>query len=124
MKHHELLFSKTESGMRGIIKIINYIRSSLSITFDHPLWTIDADYVPTESLPNFTKASIILHQECKYMMTEIVFLLRFIKYCAFSPSINNIETMKKLDKLNADLSTLLIVFVTFDVRIKVKVDTV
>ena len=102
MKHHELLFSKTESGMRGIIKIINYIKSSLSITFDHPLWTIDADYVPTESLPHFTKASFILHQECKYMMTEIVILLRFIKYCAFIPSINNIETMEKLDKLNAD----------------------
>ena len=37
MKHHEILFSKTESGMRRIIKIINYSRSDLPITFDHPL---------------------------------------------------------------------------------------
>ena len=33
------------------------------------------------------------------MMTESVYLFRFILYCAYSPSINNVEAMKELDKL-------------------------
>ena len=40
-------------------------------------------------------------------MTEIMPPLRLIKYCAFSPSINNIEAVNHLDKLNVDLITLL-----------------
>ena len=39
------------------------------------------------------------------MVTEILFLLRFTKCCAYSPSTNNIETMDHLDKLNFDLIT-------------------
>ena len=43
-------------------------------------------------------------QECEYMMTGIVFLLRFMKCCTYSSSINNIEVMDHLDKINLDLS--------------------
>ena len=90
-------YHKRESSVTGITKIIDHIRPSVPMTFDHLLWNIgeksmlgslkrvlqiymeywNSHVPPTEHLPNFTKTSITTCQECEY-----------IKLCLFSDSEN------------------------------------
>ena len=82
-------FSKRESAMRGITKIMDYITSSPPMTFDHSLGTMNEDVM------------------LGFLMAEVMFLLRFMKSCTYSPNINYIKAMHHLNKMNDGLITIL-----------------
>ena len=113
MNYNELVFSEIEAAMSrsNITKIIDYITSSLPTTFDYPWQSMDEENMlgflggvrqiylkywnsnssSTEYIPDFTKESTIIHQEYEYIMREIVSLLRFMKYYAYSLSRNSLK---------------------------------
>ena len=77
---------------------LDYIRSSLLMTFDHFVQTVNED-----DLLGFLRGVLQIYftcQECEYMMTGIVFLE--ILYLQFKYKQHRI--MDHLDKINLDLS--------------------
>ena len=103
--------------MRVISESEDYIRSSLPLTFGHPLLIMNEkdilgflrgvleiylEYWNSYNLQlkiyilDFIQASTT-HQECEHMI-DIVSLLRYMKCCNYSPHFNNTETLDYLDK--------------------------
>ena len=127
MKHHEHLFLSRHTAMAGISRVLQYLTSDLPKTFDHPLKTMeDCEMLSflrgalqiylefwnstdpfAEYIPDFTKPSHSVVQECENIISEISSLLKHIRSCQFLPNINTVECMDKLQKLNIDFISIL-----------------
>ena len=127
MKHHERLFLSRHTAMGGISKVLQYLTSHLPETFQHPLKTMDDSEMLSflcgvlqiylefwnssdpfkEYLPDFTKPSHSIQQECEHIISETVSLLKHIRSCQFLSNINTVEKMDELQKLNIDLISIL-----------------
>ena len=60
-----------------------------------------------EYIPNFSKPSDTVQQECEYMLAETVSLLKHIRNCQFLSNMSTVGSIKKLQKLNIDLIAIL-----------------
>ena len=60
-----------------------------------------------ENIPDFTKTSRCIQDECAHMITETVSLLKHIRSYQYLPNINSVEKMDELQKLNTDLVPIL-----------------
>lgn len=127
MKPHERLFLSRHTAIGGIAKILEYLTSHLPNTFQHPLESMEdcellsflrgvlhiylefwnASDPFEEYVPDFTKPSNSIQEECQHIITEIVSLLKHIRSAQFLPNINTIEKMDELQKLNMDLISIL-----------------
>ena len=126
MKYHERLFLSRTTAVAGISKVIDYLACHLPQTFNYPMKMEDGEmlsflrgslqiYVEfwnssgpfEEYLPDFTKQSETVQQECEHMIMEIISLLKHIRSCQFLPTINTVEKMDQLQKLNTDLVAIL-----------------
>ena len=121
MKYHKCLFPF--QTYRGIDKVLQYLTSHLPSTFQHHFKTMkDCEMLSflhgvlqvylefwntsdpfEEYVPDFTKPSFSIQQECENIIAEIVSLLKHIRSCQFLLSINTVEKMDELQKLNNDL---------------------
>ena len=128
MKPHEHLFLSKHKAMESLSKVLGYLSCYLlsRSTYHHSLksmedkellsflnsvlqiylefWNSSDPF--TEYVPDFTKPSNSVQQECEHMITETVSLLKQIRSCQFLPNINIVESMDKLQKLNMDLSSI------------------
>ena len=113
--------------MAGISRVLQYLTSDLPKTFDHPLKTMeDCEMLSflhgafqiylefwnstdpfAEYIPDFTKPSHSVVQECENIISEISSVLKHIRSCQFLPNINTVESMDKLQKLNIDFISIL-----------------
>ena len=115
--------------MQGISTIIQHLSTDLIQSFDHPSRTMDNDMKCTHFFGLFlkfiwssgtqlnhhsntfkispTKLSWNLLEQQKAAITEITSLLKHMKCYYFFPHVNNLHSMKKLEKLNTDLISLL-----------------
>ena len=127
MKYHEHLFLSRHTAMGGLEKVLQYLTSHLPNTFQHKFKTMDdcemASFLRRvlqiylefwnssdpfeEYIPDFTKPSLSIQQECKNIIAEIVSLLKHIRSCQFLLNINTVEKMDELQKLNNDLLSIL-----------------
>ena len=114
-------------GMGGMEKILHYSDDHLPATFSHPLKTMeDCDMLPflcgvlqvylkfwnssnpfEEYMPDFTKPSRCVQDDCAHMLTELLSILKHIRSCQYLPNINMVEKMDELQKLNTDLIAIL-----------------
>ena len=114
-------------GRGGMEKVVNYLDDHLPATFSHPLKTMeDCDMLSflhgvlqvylefwnssnpfEEYMPYFTKPSRCVQDECAYMLTELLSLLKHIRSCQYLPNINTVEKMGELQKLNMHLIAIL-----------------
>lgn len=127
MKHQEILYFSRNTAMGGISKVLDYLTLHLPTTFHHPLRTMgdcemlsfvcgvlqiylefwNSSHPFEEYLPDFTKPSVSLQQECEHIICETISLLKHIRSCQFLPNINTVERMDQLHKLNIDLIAVL-----------------
>ena len=127
MKYHERLFLSRHTAMGGIDKVLQYLTSYLSSAFQHQLKTMeDCEMLSflcgvlqiylefwnssdpfEEYVPDFTKPSLSIQQECENINSEIVSLLKHIRSCQFLLNINTVEKMDQLQELNNDLISIL-----------------
>lgn len=129
MKPHERLFLSRHiaMGRGGIEKVLEYLQDYLPATFTHPLKTMeDCDMFSflrgvlqvylefwnssgpyQEYIPDFSRPSRCVQDECAHMVTEIVSLLNHIRSCQYLQNINTVEKMENLQKLNTDLFQIL-----------------
>ena len=56
-----------------------------------------------EYVPDFTKSSDLIQQDCEHMICETDSLLKHIWSCQYLPNLNTVKTMDQLQKLNGDL---------------------
>ena len=129
MKPHEHLFLSRHiaMGRGGIEKVLEYLSDYLPATFMHPdksmddcdmlsflrgvlqvyleFWNSSGPH--DEYVPDFTKPSRCLQDECAHMITETVSLLNHIRSCQYLPNINTVDKMDELQKLNTDLIEIL-----------------
>ena len=114
-------------GRKGIEKVLHYLDDYLPTTFSHPSKTMEdcdmlsflhgvlqvyLEYWNTSSpfeeyVPDFTKPSRCVQDECAHMITEIISLLKHIRSCQYLPTINTVEKMDSLQKLNTNLIEIL-----------------
>ena len=127
MKYQERLFLSRHTAMGGINKVLQYLTSHLPSTFQHKLKTMeDCEMLSflcgvlqiylefwnssdpfEEYVPDFTKPSLSIQEECKNIIAEIVSLLKHIRSCQFLLNINTVEKIDELQKLNKDLISIL-----------------
>ena len=127
MKPHEHLFLSRHTAINGIARVIEYLTTHLPTTFNHHEKTMeDCDMVSflhgvlqvylefwnstdpfVEYIPNFTKSSHSIQQECEHIICETTSLLKHIRSCQYLPNVNTVEMMDKLQKLNVDLICIL-----------------
>ena len=127
MKHHERLFLSRHTAMNTLAKVVEYFTTHLPTTFEHPFRSMEDSEMLSflrgtlqiylefwnssgpfeEYLPDFTKPSNSVQQECQHLLTETVSLLNHIKSCQFLNNINTVENMDQLQKLNIDLISIL-----------------
>ena len=129
MKPNEhLFFSKhIAMGSGGMEKVVHYLDDHLPATFSHPFKTMEDCNMLSflcgvlqvylefwnssnpfeEYVPDFTKPSRCLQDECAHMITELLSLLKYIRSCQYLPNINTVEKMDELQKLNMDLIAIL-----------------
>ena len=129
MKPHEQLFllRHIAIGRGGIEKVLHYWDDHLPAMFSHPSKTMeDCDMLSflhgvlqvcfeywnsscpfEEYIPDFTKPSRCVRDDCAHMITEIISLLKHIRSCQYLPTINMVEKMDSLQKLNMDLIEIL-----------------
>ena len=113
--------------MGGLEKVLQYLTSHLPNTFQHQLKTMEDSEMLSflhgvlqiylefwnssdpfeEYVPDFTKPSMSIQQECKNIFAEIVSLLKHIRSCQFLLNINTVEKMDELQKLNNNLLSIL-----------------
>ena len=60
-----------------------------------------------EYVPDFTKPSRCVKDECAHMLTELLSLFKHIRSSQYLPNINTVEKMDELQKLNTDLTAIL-----------------
>ena len=114
-------------GRGEMEKVLHYLDDHLPAMFSHPLKTMeDFDMLlflrgvlqvylefwnssnPFEEyVPDLTKPSRCVQDECAHMLTELLSLLKHIRSCQYLPNINTVEKMDELQKLNADLIAIL-----------------
>ena len=114
-------------GRGGIEKVLHYLDNNLPAMFSHPCKTLeDCDILSflhgvlqvfleywnsscpfEEYIPDFMKPSRCVPDECAHMITEIISLLKHIRSCQYLPTINMVEKMDNLQKLNMDLIAIL-----------------
>ena len=109
-------------GRGGFEKVLHYLDGHLPATFSHPSKTMVSflcgvlqvclEYWNTscpfeEYIPDFTKPSRCVQDECAHMITEIISLLKHIRSCQYLPTINTVDEMDSLQKLNTDLIAIL-----------------
>ena len=114
-------------GRGGIEKVLHYLDDHFPATFTHPTKTMeDCDMLSflcgvlqvyleywnsscpfEEYVPDFMKPSRCVQDECAHMITEIISLLKHIRSCQYLPTINTVEKMDNLQKLNMDLIAIL-----------------
>ena len=114
-------------GRGGMEKVVHYLDDHLPATFSHPLKTMeDCDTLSflrgvlqvylefwnssnpfEEYVPDFTKPSRCVQDECAHMLHELLSLLKHIRSCQYLPNINTVEKMDELQKLNIDLIAIL-----------------
>ena len=114
-------------GREGMEKVVHYLDDHLPATFSHPLKMMeDCDMLsflcgvlrvylgfwnsshPFEELvPDFTKPSRCVQDECAHMLHELFSLLKHNRSCQYLPNINTVEKMDELQKLNTDLIAIL-----------------
>ena len=126
MKPHEHLFfwRHIAMGREGMEKVVHYLDDHLPGMFSHPLKTMeDCDMLSflcgvlqvylefwnsshpfNEYVPDFTKPSRCVQDECAHMLLS---LLKHIRSCQYLPNINMVEKMDELQKLNTDLIAIL-----------------
>ena len=129
MKPHKHLFllRHISMGQGGVEKVLEYLADYLPATFNHPGKTMDDGDMLSflhgilqvylefwngtgpfkEYIPDFTRASRCLKDECANMITETVSLLNHIRSCQYLPKINTVEKRDELQKLNTDLISIL-----------------
>ena len=127
MKYHKHLFFSRHTAMGGIDKVLQYLTSHLPSTFQHQLKTMEdcemllflcgvlqiylefwnSSYLFEEYIPDFTKPSLSIKQECENIVAEIVSLPKHIRSYQFLLNINTVERMDQLQKLNNDLISIL-----------------
>ena len=127
MKYHKCLFLSRHTAMGGINKVLQYLTSHLPSTFQHNFKTMEdcemlsflhgvlqiyLEFLNSsdpfeEYVPEFTKPSISIQQECKNIVAQIISLLKQIRSCKFLLNINTVEKMDELQKLNNDLISIL-----------------
>ena len=83
--------------------MLSFLRGSLQIYLE--FWNSSDPF--EEYVPDFTKESYSVQEECENITSEIVSLLKHIRSWQFLPSINTVERMDNLQKLNADLIAIL-----------------
>ena len=129
MKPHKCLFLSRHTAMgRGEIeKVLEYLTDYLPATFSHPdktmghsdmlsflhgvlqvnleFWNSSGPF--EEYIPDFTKPSRCVQDECAHMITEMASLLTQIRSCQYLPNINTVEKMDELQKLNTDFMSIL-----------------
>ena len=107
-------------------KVVHYLDDQLPAMFSHPLKTMEyCDMLSflwvlqvylefwnssnpfEEYVPDFTKPSRCVQDECAHMLTELLSLLKHIRSCQYLPNINTVEKMDELQKLNMDLIAIL-----------------
>ena len=114
-------------GRDGVEKVLEYLADYLPATFNHPAKTMDDSDMLSflrgvlqvylefwnttnpvqEYVPDFTRASRCLKDECANIITETVSLLKHIRSCQYLANINTVEKMDELQKLNTDLISIL-----------------
>ena len=97
----ELLFLSRHIVISSISKVLKYITTHLPATFNHHEKTMeDCDMLSflhgvlqvylefwnstnpfAEYIPDFTKSSDLIQQECEHMISETVSLLKHIRSC-------------------------------------------
>ena len=129
MKPHEQLFLSRHitMGWDGVEKVIEYLADYLPAIFSHPAKTMDdgdrlsflrgvlqvylefwnATGPVQEYVPDFTRASRCLEDECANIITQTVSLLKHIRSCQYLANINTVEKMDQLQKLNTDFISIL-----------------
>ena len=129
MKPHERLFLSRHiaMGRGGIEKVLHYLDYHLPATFSHPSKTMeDCDMLSflrgvlqvyleywnssssfEEYVPDFMKPLRCVQDECAHMITEIISLLKHIRSCQYLPTINMVDKMDSLQKLNTELIDIL-----------------
>ena len=129
MKPHECLvfLRHIAMGSGDMEKVVHYLDDHLPAAFSHPLKTMeDCDMLSfpcgvfqvylefwnssnpfKEYVPDFTKPSRCIQDECAHMLTELLSLLKHISSCQYLPNINTVEKMDELQKLNMDLIAIL-----------------
>ena len=127
MKPHEHLFLSRHTAISGISKVLEYVTTHLPTTFNHPEKSMeDCDILSflcgvlqvylefcnstdpfAEYIPDFTKSSYSVQQECEHMICETVSLLKHIRSCQYLSNLNTVKMIDKLQKLNADLICIL-----------------
>ena len=129
MKPHEHLFFSRHiaMGREGMEKVVHYLDDHLPATFSHHLKCMeDCDMLSflhrvlqvylefwnsshpfEEYVPDFTKPSRCVQDECAHMLHELLSLLKHIRSCQYLPNINMVEKMDELQKLNTDLIAIL-----------------
>ena len=127
MKPHEQLFllRHVAMGRGGIEKVLHYLDDYLPAKFSHPsktmedilsflcavlqvfleYWTSSCPF--EEYVSDFMKPSRCVQDKCAHMITEIISLLKHIRSCQYLPTINTVEKMDSLQKLNTDLIEIL-----------------
>ena len=129
MKPHECLFLSRHiaMGREGLEKVLHYLGDNLPAMFGHPLKTMEdcdilsflhgvlqvylefwnSSHIFEEYVPDFTKPSRCVQDECAHMLHELLSLLKHIRSCQYLPNINTVEKMDELQKLNKDLIVIL-----------------
>ena len=129
MKPHEHLFFSRHiaMGRDGMEKVLHYLEDNLPATFSHPLKTMEhcdmlsflrgvlqvylefwnSSHPFEEYVPDFTRPSRCVQDECAHILHELISLLKHIRSCQYLPNINTVEKMDKLQKLNKDLIAIL-----------------
>ena len=60
-----------------------------------------------EYVPDFSKSTDSIQQECEHIISETVSLLQHIRSCQYLTNLNTVKTMDKLHKLNVDMICIL-----------------
>ena len=114
-------------GRGGMEKVVHYLDDHLPATFSHPLkmmedydmlsflhgvlqvylefWNLSNPF--EEYVPDFTKPSRCVQDECAHTLTELLSLLKHITSCQYLTNINTVEKLDELKKLNMDLIAIL-----------------
>ena len=114
-------------GRGGIEKVLHYSDDHLPAMFNHPAKTMeDCDMLLflcgvlevyleywnsscsfEEYIPDFMKPSRCVQDECAQMITEMISLLKHTRSCQYLPTINTVEKMDNVQKLNTELIEIL-----------------
>ena len=128
MKPHQRLFllRHIAMGRGGIEKILHYLVDHLPAMFSHLAKTMEdcdmlsflcgviqvyleywnSSYPFEEYIPDFTKPSRFMQDECAHMITKIISLLKHIRSCKNLSNVNMVEK-RIIYRKNTDLIAIL-----------------